>query len=363
MPRKYAYDHLLLFITLVLTGIGAIMVYSASAIIALEGKNDSYYFLKKQLVFLFMGFVLMAIVMHFDYTRLRNLAVPFLFLSFIMLIAVLIPGLGLEKNGARRWLNIFGFVFQPSELAKFSLVLYTAYSISKRKEKIHDFFNGTLPLLIMLGIFCMLIMLQPDLGTVIVMASTTFLLLFAGGAKLRHLIYLVLASLPFLYFSILNVSYRRRRILAFLDPWSDQLDTGYQIVQSFLAFGSGGIWGTGIGEGKGKLFYLPWPHTDFIFSIIGEELGFIGVSAVIFLFFTLIWRGIRISMNSRDLFGTFLSLGITLLLGLQSAINIGVTLGLFPTKGLPLPFISYGGSSVVLSLFSVGVLLSISDHA
>ena len=363
MPRKYSYDHLLIFITLVLTGIGAIMVYSASAIIALEGKNDAYYFLKKQLFFLFVGFILMAVVMHFDYTRLRKLAVPMLFISFIMLIAVLIPGLGVEKNGAKRWLSIFGFVFQPSELAKFSLVLYTAYSISKRKEKIHDFFNGSLPLLIMLGIFCMLIMLQPDLGTVIVIASTTFLLLFVGGARLSHLIYLVLASMPFLYFSILHVAYRRRRILAFLDPWSDQLDTGYQIVQSFLAFGRGGIWGTGIGEGKEKLFYLPWPHTDFILSVIGEELGFIGVSAVIFLFFILIWRGIRISINSRDLFGTFLSLGITLLLGLQSAINIGVTLGLFPTKGLPLPFISYGGSSVVLSLFSVGVLLSISDKA
>jgi len=363
MLRKSQYDHLLLFITLVLTGIGVVMVYSSSAIIAFEGNNDSLYFFKKQLLFVCFGLISMIIIMHFDYHHLRKLTIPFLFLSLLMLIAVLIPGIGVEKNGARRWLNIKGFIFQPSEFAKFSLILYTAYSISKRKEKLCDFFNGVLPLLLIVGTFCGLLMLQPDLGTVITLASASILLLFVGGVRLQHLIALVLASLPFLYLSISGVSYRMKRIFAYLDPWNDPLDSGYQIIQSFLAFGRGGIWGIGLGEGKEKLFYLPWPHTDFILSIIGEELGLIGVSTVITLFFLLTWRGIRISVNSKDLFGMFLSLGITLLIGLQSIINIGVALGLFPTKGLPLPFISYGGSSVVLSLFSIGVLLNISDHA
>ena len=363
MPKKTAYDHLLLFITLALTGIGALMVYSSSAIIAFEGNNDSLYFFKKQLSFICLGFILMIIIMHFNYNHFRKLTIPLLMLSLLMLIAVLIPGFGVEKNGARRWLSIMGISFQPSEFAKFSLILYTAYSISKRKEKLYDFFNGAFPLLLILGTFCGLLILQPDFGTVITLASAVFLLLFAGGARLSHLVYLALASLPFLYISISKVSYRKRRILAFLDPWSDQLDSGYQIIQSFLAFGRGGIWGVGIGEGKEKLFYLPWPHTDFILSIIAEELGLIGVSTVVILFFLLVWRGIRISVNSADLFGTLLSLGITLLIGLQSIINIGVAMGLFPTKGLPLPFISYGGSSVILSLSSIGVLLNISEHA
>ncbi|OGL46350.1 MAG: cell division protein FtsW [Candidatus Schekmanbacteria bacterium RBG_16_38_11] len=362
MPRKTKYDHLLLFITLVLSGIGVTMIYSSSAIIALEDYNDPFYFLKKQVLFISIGLVLMLVATHIDYHYLRKLTIPILGISFLMLIAVLIPGLGIEKNGAKRWLNIGGIVFQPSEFAKFSVILYTAYSISKRKEKLREFFNGALPLLLVLGVFSILLLLQPDLGSVITLATTVFLLLFAGGVRMSHLVSLTLCSLPFLYLSISNVSYRKRRILAFWDPWSDPLDSGFQIIQSFLAFGRGGIWGVGIGDGKEKLFYLPWPHTDFILSIIGEELGLIGVSTVIVLFFLLAWRGIRVSLNSKDLFGTFLSLGITVLIGLQSAINIGVALGLFPTKGLPLPLISYGGSSVVLSLFSIGVLLSISEH-
>lgn len=362
MPRKRTFDSIILICTIVIMGIGIVMVYSTSAVIAMERFNDPQFFLKRHCLWLIFGFIAMITIMRIDYREIRRFTYPLLLASVILLILVFIPHFGKAAGGARRWLS-FGLIsFQPAELVKFTLVLFLAHSLVKRKDCLNDFTDGYLPNLIVIGVFFILILIQPDLGSVVVISIVAFILMAVAGIKPSFLVKSFLMMIPFLYIAVFNVGYRRKRIMAFLDPWNDPLNTGFQTVQSFMALGRGGFFGFGLGEGKQKLFYLPEPHTDFVFSVLGEELGFIGTLSVIILFLILIWRGIRVSLRAPDLYGTYLSLGIILTIGIQVVINMGMVTGLLPTKGLPLPFISVGGSSLVVTMVSIGVLLNISEH-
>lgn len=358
---KKVSSHLGLFlVTLALISMGIIMVYSASAILSLERYNDPYFFLKRQLAWVFLGLSGMLFAARINYHALSKLLKPLLFLTLLLLILVLFPQFGKEIAGARRWLRIGDFTLQPSEMTKLVFILYMADTLSRKREKIRSFAYGFLPPLIILGAIFILILLQPDLGTALIILVVILGMLFVSGVRLRHLFSLFLIALPSIWLLINKVGYRKRRILTFLDPWSDPRGAGFQIIQSLLALGSGGILGQGLGEGTQKLFYLPAPHTDFIFAVLGEELGFLGGMAVIILFGAFIYSGARIARRAPDLFGSLLALGITTWIGLQAMINIGVATGFLPTKGIPLPFISFGGSSLIFSLIGVGILLSIS---
>ena len=345
-----------------LIAIGLIMIYSASAIYASEKMNDSYFFLKRQLMWTILSIIVLFIVMNIKYTLWFTFSRPMMFLAVGLLCAVFLPGVGREAGGARRWILFGPFGFQPSEFAKLTIILYLGALLSKNQEKLKSFFGGLVPPMFVLGICLGLIMLQPDLGTCIAIAMISFLMLFVAGVRFIHLLPIILASLPMLYIFIFNVAYRRRRILAFLDPWKDPKGSGFQLIQSFIALGSGGITGVGLGQSRQKLFYLPEAHTDFIFSIIGEELGFITSAFIVILFLLIVLLGFRIVLKSPDLFSYLISFGIVVMLGFQSLINIGVVTGSVPTKGLPLPFISFGGSSLLLNMISMGILLNISRY-
>lgn len=362
MPKKATFDEFILIITLILVLIGLIMVYSSSAIVALKKFGDPYFFLKKQVLWAFLGIIGMLIMIVFDYHVLRKFIYPILAIEFALLIMVLIPQFNHEVNGVRRWLNLGFFSFQPSETAKLTLILYISHLLAKKKEGIKDFTYGFFPPVLVVGIFLTLIILQPDFGTTLIIGCFVFLVFFVAGARLHHMLSVILFSLPFIFLSISNVEYQKRRIFAFLNPWGDPTGKGFQIIQSFLALGKGGLFGLGFGGSEQKLFYLPEPYTDFIFAIIGEELGFVGVLTIVILFVLLVWRGMRIAVKSRDLFGTYLATGITIMIGLQALVNICVVTGLLPTKGLTLPFLSYGGTSLFVNLIGIGILLNISQY-
>ncbi len=346
---------------LLLTGL--VMVYSASAVFAMDEYGDSYYFLKRQALWCLIGLVVLLVAKSVDYRRLQGLTYPIMFLCFLLLMAVMVPALSQEAGGARRWLKLGPVAFQPSELAKFALVLFIAKSLVKRADHLKNFAYGYLPNLIVLGFFFLPILFQPDFGTAMIIGAVTFTMLFVAGLRTKFLVYSGLALIPFIISAILSQGYRTRRILAFLDPWQDPSDAGFQAIQSFYAFGRGGTFGVGLGDSNQKLFYLPEAHTDFIFSVIGEELGFIGVMCITVLFALVIWRGFITAYRVKDDFGTHLAIGLTLLIGIQAFVNMGVATGLLPTKGLTLPFISLGGSSMVVSMLAMGVLLNISEHA
>ena len=362
MEVRKGFDTTILLLAVVLTCFGLVMVYSASSIMAARRFNDGLYFLKRQGLFALSGFVVMAAVMHIDYHRLRRLAVPFLFCCIALLVVVLIPGVGSHAGGASRWLRLPGFSVQPSELAKLGLVLYMAHSLAKKREKIKSFKLGFIPYMVVLALLLLLLLLQPDLGSALTLGAVAMVMLLVAGTRLSYLSSVVILAIPFLYFAVMNVDYRRRRILAFLHPWQDPTNTGFQIIQSWIAFGTGGLFGNGLGEGIQKLFYLPEAHTDFIFSVVGEELGFLGVLVVTAMFLVLVMRGIRTAIGAPDDFGRYLAFGVTLLLGLEAFVNIAVVMGMLPTKGLALPFLSYGGTSLLTTLVAVGILLNISAH-
>ncbi|MFH1354755.1 MAG: putative lipid II flippase FtsW [Candidatus Omnitrophota bacterium] len=346
-------------VSIILISIGLVMIYSASSIHAWERYKDSFYFFKRHLSFLVIGAILAFLAMCIDYRGLRKFARPLLFFAFILLILVLIPGIGREVSGARRWFRFKFFSFQPSELSGMFLIIYLADFIARKGKVIKDFSRGFLPPLCVLGLCTLLILMQPDLGTALSICIVALIMLFIAGIRPLYFLSLGLASLPVLYALIFRVPYRRMRILAFLNPWLDPRGGGFQIIQSQIALGSGGLLGLGLGHSKQKLFYLPAAHTDFIFSIIGEELGLLGTLGVIALFMIFILQGLKIIKNTSDSFGYFLSLGLVLMISLKAVINIGVSCGVLPTKGLPLPFISYGGTSLVLDMISVGILLNI----
>ncbi len=362
MKRRLRFDFILLIVTLALVGVGIVMVYSTSAIMAGDRFQDPYFFLKKQVLFAGVGSLLMLFMMFFPYTLLRRLAYPILIVSILLLIAVLIPGIGYRAGGAMRWLKIQWVSFQPSEFAKLGLVIFLAYFLTKKEEKIRSFSFGFLPTVLLSGLVIILVAKEPDLGAALFLSAMVFLLLFVSGVRVIYIAGALLLSIPMVYYLVMNVGYRYKRLVSFIRPWEDPTGTSFQIIQSFLSFGSGGLFGLGLGEGRQKLFFLPAPHTDFIFSVIGEELGLVGAMVVVLLFFIFTVRGIQIGLSLDDRFCAYLALGITLMISLQAVINMAVVLGLLPTKGLTLPFISYGGTSLVTNLAGVGILLHLSTR-
>jgi cell division protein FtsW len=362
MKGKGRIDFILLIVTLALVGVGIVMVYSTSAIMAGDRFQDPYYFLKKQALFAGVGFILMIFTLFLPYTILKRLAYPILIVSILLLVAVLIPGIGYRAGGAIRWLKIHSVSFQPSEFAKLGLVVFLAYFLTKKDEKIRSFSFGFLPTVLLSGLVVVLVAKEPDLGAALFLSAMVFLLLFVSGARVIYLVGALLLTIPVVYYLLMNVGYRYKRLMSFIRPWDDPTGTSFQIIQSFLSFGSGGLFGLGLGEGRQKLFFLPAPHTDFIFSVIGEELGLVGAMVVVLLFFIFTLRGIQIGLSLDDRFGTYLALGVTLMISLQAVINMGVVLGLLPTKGLTLPFISYGGTSLITNLVGVGILLRVSTR-
>jgi cell division protein FtsW len=363
MEVRKGFDTTILLLAVVLTCFGVVMVYSSSSIMAAKRFGDGFFFLKRQGLFAAAGFLLMAAAMHLDYHQLRRFAVPFFLLCMVLLVAVLIPGIGSHAGGASRWIRLPGFKVQPAELAKLGLVLYMAHSLSKKGEKIKSFKLGFTPYMVVLAVLLLLLLLQPDLGSAVTLALVATAMMLVAGTRVTYVASMGILALPFLYYAVMNVDYRRKRILAFLNPWEDPTNTGFQIIQSWIAVGTGGLFGNGLGEGKQKLFYLPEAHTDFIFSVIGEELGFMGVLVVAAMFLVLVLRGVRTALGAPDDFGRYLAFGVTLLLGLQAFVNIAVVLGLLPTKGLALPFVSYGGTCLITTLAAVGILLNVSSQA
>lgn len=345
-------------ITLLLLMIGIVMIYSSSAIYALDKFGESVFFLKKHIIFLMFGFLLMFWLMSVDLAYIERLSRPLLIISIILLFIVLIPGIGVTAGGARRWFRMGPVSLQPSELAKFALITYLASFVARKGYKIKDLFYGFLPPVSVISLMGILILLQPDLGTAISLFFIGGLIIFVAGSRLKHLAVAALLGAPFLYYLIFSVPYRRKRILAFLNPWQDKDGSGFQIIQSFLALGSGGLFGVGLGQSKQKLFYLPESHTDFIFSIIGEELGFAGAASVVILFGVFVWLGMRAFFKAGRLFNKMLIFGITGMIAFEALVNIGVSVGAFPTKGLPLPFISYGGSSLIFHMAAIGLMLN-----
>ena len=359
--QKYSgCDSILCVTVAILVLIGIVMVFSSSA--AYTEQNDSFYFLKRQVLWCLLGTGLLLITKNLDYHKLHQYTYPIMIFTFLLLIVVMFPEFSKKVGGARRWLVFGEFSFQPSELAKFTLVLFIAKSLVKRADKLRNFAYGYLPNLIVLGFFFIPILFQPDFGTVMVILTVTFTMLFIAGLRKKFLFLSILAIIPFIALAISFAEYRTRRIIAFLNPWEDPSGAGFQAVQSFYAFGRGGFWGAGLGESSQKLYRLPEAHTDFIFSVIGEELGFVGTTAIVLLFLIFIWRGFLTAYQAKDPFGTHLATGLTLLIGLQAFINLGVASGLLPTKGLTLPFISMGGSSMLVTMLSVGVILNISEQ-
>lgn len=350
-----------IFVTmLILIGIGIVMIYSASSIPMWQSTGQSMGLLKKQILYVMVGFVAMFLSMVIDYQKLRKHAKTLLVIAVVPLVLVLLPGISREVGGAKRWLRVFGFNYQPSEFVKIALIIYMADFINRKSKVLKDFRQGFVPPMMILGAVTLLVLMQPDLGTAISLVVLVFTMLFVSGVRPAHLGASVLSGLPLLYLLVFRVAYRRARILAFLNPWLDAKGSGFQIIQSQIALGSGGLWGVGLGQGRQKLFYLPAAHTDFIFSIIGEELGLVGMSLVILLFIFLIWKMAKIVYNTIDPFGKLICIGVLTLISFSTVVNIGVSIGSLPTKGLPLPFISYGGSSLIFHMVAVGLLLNVS---
>ncbi|WP_338555677.1 stage V sporulation protein E [Paenibacillus sp. KS-LC4] len=343
--------------------IGIIMVYSASAVLAFHEFGDRYYYVKRQLLFAGLGVCALFFTMNMNYLVWRKWAKITLIICFVLLVIVLIPGVGVVRGGARSWLGISSFGIQPSEFMKLAMILFLAKWLSEKQQTITLFVKGLLPPLGMALLAFGLIMLQPDLGSGAVMVAASLLLIFTAGAQLKHLGLLALAGALGLVGLILAAPYRLQRISGFLDPWADPLGSGYQIIQSLYAIGPGGLVGLGLGMSRQKFSYLPEPQTDFIFSIVAEELGFIGGSALIVLFMIVVWRGIRTAIYAPDTFGSLLAVGITSIIGVQVLINIGVVIGMMPVTGITLPLVSYGGSSLTLLLTSLGILLNISRYS
>lgn len=363
MPRRCRPDWILLGAILALLTIGIVMVYSSSAVKGYIQYDDPYHFLKMEVIWIGLGLAAMALTMRLDLQLLRRFAKPALILAIVLLIMVKIPGVGRRVNGADRWIGLGPLSIQPSEVIKLSMVLVMAHLLSINPYKIKSFRKGLLPILGLLGLVAGLIMLQPDLGTTLAIAGTTFFMLIAAGARVSHLLTLGGTGIGLVVVAIAAAPYRIRRITAFLDPWADPSGKGYQTIQALLALGPGGLFGLGFGQSKQKFLYLPENHTDFIFAMIGEELGFVGASLVVILFFLFAWRGFRVAMGAPDAFTGLLAVGLTAMVSIQAMINMGVVSGILPVTGITLPFLSYGGTSLVFTMIGVGVLLNISRES
>ena len=356
-------DIVLFVVVLALLSIGLVMVYSASSVVAFDSLADSAYFFKRQLTWTILGFAVMWLARSIHYERLRRFAVPLLLLSIVLLAAVLVPGIGRVAGGARRWIVAGPVSFQPVEIAKLGVLLYVAHFAARRGIAMRDFARGVLPPLLITGFCAGLVLRQPDMGSALMLFAVTALLLFLAGARIAHLGLVAAASAPLIAAAVLVARYRLARILGFLDPWSDPQGRGFHVIQSLLAFGSGGLLGAGLGASSQKFFYLPERHTDFIFAIVGEELGLLGTGGLLLLFAVFAYRGFRIARGAPDRFGALLAAGITATIVGQALLNMAVATGLLPVTGIPLPFVSFGGSSLGMTMAQVGILLNISRYA
>ncbi len=362
MARKLKSDRVLFITTILLVGLSIVMVYSASAVVALERYQRPYLFLTKQAMWAALGVAVLGVVMRVDYRTYRQPA--FIWTSLIVvgvgLVAVLFSP---PVNNARRWIGLGGLGVQPSELAKLSAIFFVAALLERRMHRIDEVGYSLAPIGVVVIALIGLILLEPDFGTSVSLALIAAAMVFAAGLGYRYIFGAALAALPVIYVVLMGAAYRRRRMLAFLNPWEDPLGDGFQIIQSLIAIGTGGVWGRGLMNGVQKLFYLPEPHTDFIYSVVSEELGLIGATAVLLCFCVITWRGLRVALRAPDTFGAFLAIGLTTMVAVQAFINISVVLGLMPTKGIPLPFVSAGGSSLLINLLGMGILLNVSQHA
>ena len=361
MARKLKSDKVLFTSTILLLCASVVMVYSASAVLAFERFDEPYRFLVRQTLWAVMGLGVVAITMRIDYRTYRNEAFIWAILALVagMLVAVLFTS---PVNGARRWLGVGSLGIQPSELAKIALVLFTALTLERRMHRINEVSYSLTPIAIIAGGLIGLILLEPDVGTSVSLLLIAGLMVFAAGLSYKHLTAAAVVLLPLIALVLIAAPYRRRRLFAFLDPYQDPLGDGFQIIQSRIAVGTGGVTGRGLMEGVQKLFYLPEPHTDFIYAVIAEELGLIGATAILICFGVIAWRGLLISARAEDRFGSFVALGLTTMIAVQAFINMSVVLGLLPTKGIPLPLVSNGGSSLLVSMLGIGMLLNISQH-
>lgn len=353
-------DFLLLFTTLALVGFGLVMVFSASSIIAMQKYDDMWYFTRRQAMWVGLGLVAMSVLMNIPYQKYQKWFLWIAGVSLLLLFLVLIPPLGIKVNGARSWIGTDAFRFQPSEFAKLGLILYLAALISKKGERFRDFKKGLLPAILVTSLFALLIAAEPDLGTATILTGTALCIMISGGANLKHLFYIGTPIVLGMGVLALTFGHVLDRLTSFLNPWADPYDTGFNLIQSLYAFGNGGITGVGFGRSIQKYQYLPYPHNDFIFSVIAEELGFIGVCFVFFLYLLLIWRILIICLRMRDTFCTLVGVGIASMISIQTFVNIGGVSGTIPISGVTLPFISYGGSSMLVCLMGIGIILSIS---
>jgi len=356
------FDLLILLIALSLTIIGLIFVLSSSYIWAEHRFNDTFYFFKRQLLFALIGLVGMLFLSRIHFQIYKKYATPFFVISFVLLILVLIPGIGLLRGGARSWIGVGAFSLQPAEFMKLGLIIFLAKYMSNYIEESKTFKKGVIPLLFIIILIFGIIMLQPDFGSGIVLVGTGIVMLFVCGVPIRYFIYFVITGIMGIVALIISAPYRLQRITAYLDPWSDPIGSGFQIIQSLYAIAPGGLLGHGLGNSIQKFYYLPEPQTDFIFAIIAEELGFIGATAVLILFILFFSRCGYIIVKTKDLFGKYIVVGIMSMLMIQVMINIGVVIGLIPVTGITLPFMSYGGSSLTITLLSIGIILNISRY-
>jgi len=362
MARKLKSDKVLFLATLLLVCASVVMVYSASAVLAMQRYNQPYLFLIKQSMWAALGLAAMSVAMRFDYRNYREPSFIWMALGFVTLALVVVL-FSAPVNGSSRWFGLGGIGVQPSELAKLTAIFFMAAILERRMDRIDEVGYALVPIALVVALLVGLILAEPDLGTAITLLIITAMMVFAAGLNYRYVVGVLLCAVPVAYVVLMSASYRRRRLMAFLNPWGDPLGDGFQIIQSLIAVGAGGVVGRGFMAGVQKLFYLPEPHTDFIYAVIGEEFGLIGTTVVLFCFVVIAWRGLRVAMSAPDRFGTFLAIGLTTMMSAQALVNISVVLGLLPTKGIPLPFVSFGGSSLVMSLLGMGILLNVSQHA
>ena len=357
--QKLRFDlKIILTIVFILTPFGILFIYSSSCIFAAEKFDSSFYFVKKQLIGLLLSLIAFFIATYIPLDFIKKVSSLLFLLSLGLTCATLVPGLSRSIHGSSRWLSIYGFVFQPSELLKITLFLYLGNLIERKRYKNFSFFSIYLPLLLVLGVAVSILLLQPDFGLTVLLFVTFFILLFVVRLKIKYLIITLLSALPALAFLIFLKPYRLKRLFTYLNPWSDPQGSGFQIIQSLIAIGAGGSTGVGIAQSKQKFFYLPMQHTDFIFSIIAEETGFVGSFVIIFLFSMFLYLGIKIAVRLKSFYSMFITLSFVIMLSLQSIINIGVASGVFPTKGIGLPFVSYGNSCLISSFVMIGLIVN-----
>jgi cell division protein FtsW len=362
MQQELKIDRLLFSATIGLALFGVVMVYSASAMIAQQENHSQFLYLGKQALWTSIGFVAMFVAMRFDYQQLNSRWIVYALLVLTIVLLVAVFGFS-PINGARRWIKLRGFSIQPSEIAKLSLALFLARFLERRSGDESSFWRTFLPCFFVLGIVAALVAKEPDLGTALMLAIVCFTVCFAAGVRPTHLAYAMVPALLFVGKMLIFTPFRMKRLAAFIDPWADAQGTGYQVVQSLIAVGSGGAHGLGFAQGRQKLLFLPFAHSDFIFAVVGEELGLVGAAIVVLVFAIFLWRGMRAALRAPDRFGMLLGIGIVIGIVAQALLNMSVVLALVPTKGIPLPFISYGGSSIVPTLAAVGILLNISQYA